>query len=57
MRSFVVLLLAVVVALVAVLFALVLEPVRWCVVHLRPVRRQASRQHRHLPSPLVRPAR
>jgi hypothetical protein len=57
MRSFLAILVAIVVAVVFVLCALALGPVRLCVVHMRPWWRRPARPDRALRAPQVEPAR
>jgi hypothetical protein len=57
MRSFLAILVAMLVAVVFVLCALALEPVRWGVVHMQPWWRRSVRLNRTLPAAQVQPAR
>jgi hypothetical protein len=57
MRSFLAILVAMLVAVVFVLGTLALEPVRWCVVHLQPWWRRSARVNRSFPAPQVQAAR
>jgi hypothetical protein len=58
MRSFLTMLVAMLVAVVFVLCALALEPVRWCVVHMQPWwRRRPARLSRTFSAPRVQAAR
>lgn len=57
MRSLLAILVAMIVAVVFVLCALALEPVRWCVVHMRPWWRRSACLRRVVPTPQVQPAR
>jgi hypothetical protein len=57
MRSFLAILVAMLVALVFVLGTLALEPVRWCVVHMQPWWRRPARLNRTFPAPKARLAR
>jgi hypothetical protein len=56
MRSFLAILVAMIVAVVFVLCTLALEPVRWCVVHLQPWWRRPTRLNRTHTAPRVQPA-
>jgi hypothetical protein len=58
MRSFLTMLVAMLVAVVFILCALALEPMRWCVVHMQPWwRRRPARLNRTFPAPRVHAAR
>jgi hypothetical protein len=57
MRSFLAILVAMLVAVVFVLCTLALEPVRWCVVHMQPWWwRRPARVNRTFPAPQVQAA-
>jgi hypothetical protein len=56
MRSFLTILVAMLVAVVFVLCTLALEPLRWCVLHMQPWWRRPARVSRTFPAPRVQAA-